>query len=80
MSRFTVKFEQVKENLYTAEIDADNYEQAMDILEENPFKYVKGGEDNPDESKVVDWHVTKVKQGKNNTVYKDYKKIQVLYL
>lgn len=44
MSRFTIKFEQIKENLYTAEIDADNYEQAMDLLEENPFKYVKGGE------------------------------------
>ena len=41
MKKYVIKFEYVEESTYTAIVEANSYEEAMDIFEENPFDYLE---------------------------------------
>lgn len=67
MKKFTINFEHVIHNNYVAEVEAENYEQAMDLFEENPFSYVKTA--NPETAKTIDYCVNQVTNDENKIVY-----------
>lgn len=76
--KYVIKFEHVEETAYTAVVEADSYEEAMDIFEERPFNYVKNldGED----SQGAGWHVSEVTEGDKKVVYKDNRKLNARYI
>lgn len=41
MKKYVIKFEHVEESTYTAVVEANSYEEAMDIFEESPFDYLE---------------------------------------
>lgn len=67
MKKFTIKFSRVVENKYTAEVEAENYEQAMDLFEKNPFDFVT--ESNPEEINTIDYCVSIVTDEREKIVY-----------
>lgn len=67
MKKFTINFEHVIHNNYVAEVEAENYEQAMDLFEENPFKFVNTV--NPETAKTIDYCVNNITNEDNKIVY-----------
>ena len=46
MKKYIIKFNHVEESEYTAVVEANSYEEAMDIFEESPFDYLEDKEPN----------------------------------
>ena len=76
--KYVIKFEHVDETAYTAVVEADSYEEAMDIFEKSPFEYVENLEG--DDSRNVDWHVSKVTEDGENVVYKNDRRLDARYI
>ena len=52
MKKYVIKFSHVEESEYTAVVEAESYEEAMDIFEESPFEYLEDEE--PDSVNGID--------------------------
>lgn len=76
--KYVIKFEHVKETAYTAVVEADSYEKAMDLFEKAPFEYVENLEGYA--SRNVDWHVSKVTEDEENVVYKNNRRLDARYI
>lgn len=76
--KYVIKFEHVDETAYTAVVEADSYEEAMDIFEKSPFEYVENLEG--DDSRNVDWHVSEVTEDGENVVYKNNRRLEARYI
>ena len=76
MKKYVIKFEHVEESTYTAIVEANSYEEAMDIFEENPFDYTKKEE--PDKTQGVAWNVSEVTEN-GKVVYKNDRKVNAEY-
>lgn len=76
MKKYVIKFEHVEESEYTAIVEANSYEEAMDILEESPFEYLEDEE--PDSVQGHAFHVSEVTED-DNIVYKDSKNLIAMY-
>lgn len=76
--KYKIKFEHVDETAYTAVVEADSYEEAMDIFEKSPFEYVENLEG--DDSEGAGWHVSEVTEGDKEVVYKDDRKLDARYI
>ena len=76
MKKYVIKFEHVEESTYTAIVEANSYEEAMDIFEESPFDYLEDEE--PDYAQGQAFHVSKVTEG-DKIVYENSKKLIVEY-
>ena len=78
MKEFTVKFKHVVENSYVAVVKAENYEEAMNQFEANPFAYIKNG-GSPKKSEGVAFNVNEVKEG-GKVVYGNKKSLAAIYV
>lgn len=76
MNKYVIKFSHVEESEYTAIVEAESYEEAMDIFEESPFDYLEDKE--PDSVQGHAFHVSKVTED-GEVVYKKSKKLNVEY-
>ena len=76
MKKYVIKFEHVEESTYTAIVEANSYEEAMDIFEESPFEYTKDEE--PDITQGVAWNVRRVTEN-GNLVYGNNKRLIAEY-
>lgn len=76
MKKYVIKFEHVKESTYTAIVEANSYEEAMDIFEESPFDYTKKEE--PDYKQGLMYHVSEVTED-GEVVYKNDRKVNAEY-
>ena len=76
MKTYRIKFEHVEESTYTAVVEANSYEEAMDIFEESPFDYLENEE--PDNVQGQAFHVSKETED-NEVVYENSKKLIVEY-
>lgn len=76
MKKYVIKFEHVEESTYTALVEANSYEEAMDIFEESPFDYLEDEE--PDYTQGQAFHVSKVTED-DKIVYENSKKLIVEY-
>ena len=66
MNKYVIKFSHVEESEYTAIVEAESYEEAMDIFEESPFDYLEDVE--PDSVHGHASHVSRVPE-KGEVVY-----------
>lgn len=76
MKKYVIKFEHVEESTYTAIVEANSYEEAMDIFEESPFEYIEDEESDTVQGQA--FHVSKVSEN-NEVVYENSKKLIVEY-
>ena len=76
MKKYVIKFEHVEEKTYTAIVEANSYEEAMDIFEESPFECIEDEE--PDITQGVAWNVRKVTEN-GNLVYGNNKRLIAEY-
>ena len=76
MKKYVIKFEHVEESTYTAIVEANSYEEAMDILEESPFDYLEKEE--PDNVQGLTYHVSEVIEN-GEVVYKNDRKVIAEY-
>ena len=76
MNKYVIKFNHVEESEYTAIVEAESYEEAMDIFEESPFDYLEDEE--PDSVQGQAFHVSKVTED-GEVVYEKSKKLMVEY-
>lgn len=76
MKKYVIKFEHVEESTYTAIVEANSYEEAMDIFEESPFEYTKKEE--PDNVQGLMYHVSEVTED-GEVVYKNDRKVIAEY-
>jgi len=72
MNKYVIKFNHVEESEYTAIVEAESYEEAMDIFEESPFEYLEDEE--PDSVNGIDYYVSKVTEN-GEVVYEKTKKL-----
>ena len=72
MKKYVIKFEHVEESTYTAIVEAESYEEAMDIFEESPFDYLEDEE--PDGVNGIDYYVSKVTEN-GEVVYEKTKEL-----
>lgn len=56
MKKYVIKFSHVEESEYTAIVEAESYEEAVDIFEESPFDYLENEE--PDYAQGQAFHVS----------------------
>lgn len=76
MNKYVIKFSHVEESEYTAIVEAESYEEAMDIFEESPFDYLEDEE--PDSVQGQAFHVSKVTEN-GEVVYEKSKKLNIEY-
>lgn len=76
MKKYVIKFEHVEESTYTAIVEANSYEEAMDIFEESPFECIE--EEEPDTVQGLTYHVSEVTEN-GEVVYKDDRKVIAEY-
>jgi len=76
MNKYVIKFSHVEESEYTAIVEAESYEEAMDIFDENPFEFLES--ESPIHERSVDWNVSEVTQG-DNIVYKSSRELIAKY-
>lgn len=76
MKKYVIKFEHVEESTYTAIVEAESYEEAMDIFEESPFDYLEDEE--PDSVQGLTYHVSEVTED-GKFVYRNSKELIVEY-
>nr|DAS17125.1 MAG TPA: 5-chloro-2-hydroxyhydroquinone dehydrochlorinase [Caudoviricetes sp.] len=76
MNKYVIKFSHVEESEYTAIVEAESYEEAMDIFEESPFECLEDEE--PDSVQGQAFHVSKVTEN-GEVVYEKSKKLNVEY-
>ena len=76
MKKYVIKFEHVEESTYTAIVEANSYEEAMDIFEESPFEYTKKEE--LDTAQGLTYHVSEVTEN-GKVVYKNDRKVIAEY-
>lgn len=76
MKKYVIKFEHVEESTYTAVVEANSYEEAMDIFEESPFDYLEDEE--PDNKQGLMYHVSEVTEN-GEVVYKNDRKVIAEY-
>lgn len=76
MKKYVIKFNHVEESEYTAVVEANSYEEAMDIFEESPFDYLEDEE--PDNKQGLTYHVSEVTEN-GEVVYKDDRKVIAEY-
>ena len=76
MKKYVSKFEHVKESTYTASVEANSYEEAMDIFEESPFDYLEKEE--PDNVQGLMYHVSEVTKD-GEVIYKNDRKVIAEY-
>ena len=76
MKKYVIKFEHVEESKYTAIVEANSYEEAMDIFEESPFDYLEKEE--PDDKQGLTYHVSEVTEN-GEVVYKNDRKVIAEY-
>ena len=76
MKKYVIKFEHVEENTYTAIVEANSYEEAMDIFEESPFECIEDEE--PDTVQGITYHVSEVTEN-GEVVYRNSKELIVEY-
>ena len=76
MNKYVIKFSHVEESEYTAIVEAESYEKAMDIFEESPFDYLEDEE--PDSVQGQAFHVSKVTED-GEVVYEKSKELIVEY-
>lgn len=76
MNKYVIKFSHVEESKYTAIVEAESYEEAMDIFEESPFDYLEDEE--PDSVQGHTFHVSKVTED-GEVVYEKSKELIVEY-
>ena len=76
MKKYVIKFEHVEESTYTAIVEANSYEEAMDTFEESPFEDTKKEE--PDNVQGLMYHVSEVTKD-GEVVYKNDRKINAEY-
>ena len=76
MKKYVIKFEYVEESTYTAVVEANSYEEAMDIFEESPFECIEDEE--PDTVQGITYHVSEVTEN-GEVVYKNDRKVNAEY-
>lgn len=76
MKKYVIKFEHVEESTYTAIVEANSYEEAMDIFEESPFECIE--EEEPDTVQGLTYHVSEVTEN-GEVVYKNDRKVIAEY-
>lgn len=76
MKKYVIKFEHVEESTYTAIVEANSYEEAMDIFEESPFECIEDEE--PDTVQGITYHVSEVTED-GEVVYKNDRKVIAEY-
>jgi len=76
MKKYVIKFEHVEESTYTAIVEANSYEEAMDIFEESPFECIE--EEEPDSVQGLTYHVSEVTEN-GEVVYKNDRKVIAEY-
>lgn len=76
MKKYVIKFNHVEESEYTAVVEANSYEEAMDIFEESPFDFLEDEE--PDYVQGHEFYVSKVTED-GNVVYEKSKELIVEY-
>lgn len=76
MRKYVIKFSHVEESKYTAIVEAESYEEAMDIFEESPFEYLEDEE--PDSVQGLTYHVSEVTED-GKVVYEKSKELIVEY-
>lgn len=76
MKKYIIKFNHVEESEYTAVVEANSYEEAMDIFEESPFDYLEDKEPNSVEG--IDYYVSKVTEN-GEVVYEEIKELIAEY-
>ena len=76
MKKYVIKFEHVEESTYTAVVEANSYEEAMDIFEESPFECIEDEE--PDTVQGLTYHVSEVTEN-GEVVYKNDRKVNAEY-
>lgn len=76
MNKYVIKFSHVEESEYTAIVEAESYEEAMDIFKESPFDYLEDEE--PDSVQGQAFHVSKVTEN-GEVVYEKSKKLNIEY-
>ena len=72
MNKYVIKFSHVEESEYTAIVEAESYEEAMNILKESPFDYLEDEE--PDGVNRIDYYVSKVTEN-GEVVYEKTKEL-----
>ena len=76
MNKYVIKFSHVEESKYTAIVEAESYEEAMDIFEESPFECIEDEE--PDSVQGYEFYVSKVTED-GDIVYEKSKELIVEY-
>lgn len=76
MKKYVIKFEHVEESTYTAIVEANSYEEAMDIFEESPLECIE--EEEPDTVQGLTYHVSEVTEN-GEVVYKNDRKVNAEY-
>lgn len=76
MKKYVIKFEHVEESTYTDIVEANSYEEAMDIFEESPFECIEDEE--PDTVQGITYHVSEVTED-GEVVYKNDRKVIAEY-
>lgn len=76
MKKYVIKFEHVEESTYTAIVEANSYEEAMDIFEESPFECIE--EEEPDTVQGITYHVSEVTED-GEVVYENNRKVIAEY-
>lgn len=76
MKKYVIKFSHVEESKYTAIVEAESYEEAMDIFEESPFDYLEDEE--ADSVQGYEFYVSKVTED-GDVVYEKSKELIVEY-
>ncbi|WP_298827940.1 hypothetical protein [uncultured Capnocytophaga sp.] len=76
MKKYVIKFEHVEESTYTAIVEANSYEEAMDIFEESPFECIE--EEEPNSVQGLTYHVSEVTEN-GEVVYKNDRKVIAEY-
>lgn len=76
MNKYVIKFSHVEESEYTAIVEAESYEEAMDIFEESPFDYLEKEE--PDNEQGLMYHVSEVTED-GEVFYRNSKELIVEY-
>lgn len=76
MKKYVIKFEHVEESTYTAIVEANSYEEAMDIFEESTFECIEDEE--PDTVQGLTYHVSEVTEN-GEVVYKNDRKVIAEY-
>lgn len=77
MATYTIDFKHTKETKYTAIVEAEDYEKAMDLFEEDPFAYVTDVTNDKDPGL---YNVSKVTESKHKVVYENNRKLEADYV